>query len=163
MVSCRAAGPAPEPRGLAAARPVAASELDFPAWGVRVTRVPLATSVAETPDRVIVETVERGDLARGVFALTIARDGARARAGSEALARAAAEDWRRQDVEVGEPQEIELLGAPGHAFRAAAPDAAVLDVTAVRGDVVYHLVVMHADESALVDYASSVLKTIVLR
>lgn len=130
-------------------KPVESDLVAEEAWDLRVKVDPTVTTLRVTDDELVVETLRRGRLDSGVFALSIYRAPALAERGSRDLARAGAEDWRRQRHARTFPEEaITFLGLPGHAIVVQAPHAYGLELFAVSGVCVYNLVVLRAAEAS---------------
>lgn len=131
-------------------------------WGVGLLVDPATTTTDVGEHRFAVETLQHGDLAAGVFKLTIDVDPARAHAGSEDLARAERESWMHGGgSELSDVTEVKFLGRAGHAFTFRDPDSFGLDVVTVVGKCVFNLVVMRSGRAEwMTDYASAVIRNI---
>lgn len=115
--------------------------MEFRAWDLAIRMQPGVTAARDGEERLLVETVERGDLSAGVYELEVQVAPARAARGSGALARAAAEEWRhRAGADAYDPRPATFLGLPAHAFVFTYGDTSGLEVWTVRGRCVVSFV-----------------------
>jgi hypothetical protein len=131
-------------------------------WGVGLLVDPATTTSDVSERRFAVETLSHGNLAAGVFKLTIDVDPTRAQAGSLDLARAERESWMQGGgSELSDVTDVKFLGRAGHAFTFRDPDSFGLDVVTVVGKCVFNLVVMRSGRAEwMTDYASAVIRNI---